>query len=433
MSESSSFAVTGGVPVREEPQDAGIPLQQADAAPSPWRWVIAFVMLATVVTGFFDRISIAVLFTDPGFNSVLGTGFKPATLGLLMTAFLLAYAMSAIFLSFLGDMLGPRKALGYAAGLWGIMMVLMGGCSSYATMVVYRIILGLSEGPQFSLISKAVQRWFPPREQGRANAIWMVGSPLGSAIGFPLTIWLVATYGWRASFYVLGVLSFAIVMPLILSAVRDQPAVPSHATGAIAAARTPFRFADVGKVLADKRVWLLSAYGTGLLTYLWGLNGWLPTYLQRERHFDLHQMGFYSSLPFILMFAAEIASGYISDRTGRRALLSVIGLFTAGVLLFAGTLVHDPHAAAIIIALSAGAWGFGLPAQYALAMKVLPTEVTATGIGVINGIGNLVGACAPALIGWIVALTGNFQTGLLVVVVASILGSIALLPMVRSY
>jgi cyanate permease len=163
------------------------------------------------------------------------------------------------------------------------------------------------------------------------------------------------------------------------------------------------------------------------------LNGWLPTYLERERHFNLHQMGFYSSLPFILMFIAEMASGYIADRTGHQAFLCVIGLFTAGILLFAGTLVSDPHAAAIIIALSAAAWGFGLPAHYALAMRILPAPVTSTGIGVINGIGNLVGACAPALIGWIVALTGNFQTGLLVVVVASILGSIVLLPMVREY
>jgi sugar phosphate permease len=221
-------------------------------------------------------------------------------------------------------------------------------------------------------------------------------------------------------------------MPLVFAVVRDRPAMPVEMPETVATSHAPPRLADVRILLADYRVWLLSAYGAGLLTYLWGLNGWLPTYLERERHFNLHQMGFYSSLPFVLMFISEMASGYIADRTGRRALLSVIGLFTAGILLYAGTLVHDPHIAAVVIALSAGAWGLGLPAQYALAMKVLPTSVTSTGIGVINGIGNLVGACAPALIGWIVARTGNFQTGLLVVVIASVLGSIALLPMLGS-
>ncbi|MEJ0093194.1 MAG: MFS transporter [Methylocella sp.] len=413
--------------------DSGGPLQpKRDAARSPWRWVIAVVMLATVVTGFFDRISIAVLFTDSGFNAALGTAFRPEALGLLMTAFLLAYAISALLLSFVGDVLGPRRALGYAAALWGMMMALMGSTSSYAAMLAYRIVLGLSEGPQFSLISKTVQRWFPPHERARANAIWMIGSPLGSAIGFPLTIWLVASFGWRASFYVLGLLSFAIVMPLVFAVVRDQPPATAERVAA-ATAPSSLRLVDVRVVLADRRVWLLSAYGAGLLTYLWGLNSWLPTYLERERHFNLHQMGIYSSLPFILMFIAEMSSGYISDRTGRCALLSVVGLLAAGLLLFAGTRVQDPHLAAIVIACSAGAWGFGLPTHYALAMRVLPASATSTGIGVINGIGNLVGAFAPALIGWVVATTGTFQTGLLVVVVASVLGSLTLLPLVRSY
>ena len=70
-------------------------------------------------------------------------------------------------------------------------------------------------------------------------------------------------------------------------------------------------------------------------------------------------------------------------------------------------------------------------AYYPLSTNVDPTGTTATGIGIINGIGNLVGACAPASIGFIVAGTGSYKAGLLVIVVASVLGSLALLPMVR--
>jgi sugar phosphate permease len=409
-------------------------LERPDSVPrSPTRWIVGAVMLVTVIAGFFDRISIAVLFTDPGFNAAMGTGFRPAVLGLLMTSFLLAYAFSAILLSFVGDLLGPRRALGFAAGLWGVLMVLMGSCGSYAAMVVYRALLGVSEGPQFSLIAKTVRRWFPGHERARANAMWMVGSPIGSAIGFPLTIWLVASFGWRASFYVLGMLSLVFVMPLVLAVVRDQPPDAAEAPSEVVADRAPLRWADVRLVLGDTRVWMLSAYGTGLLTYLWGLNGWLPTYLLRERHFDLHHMGFYSSLPFILMLITELTSAYLSDLLQKRALFSVVGLLGAGLLLLAGTRVDDPRAAAILIALSAGSLGFGIPTQYALALKVLPAAATATGIGVINGIGNLVGACAPALIGAIVAWSGTYQTGLLVIVVACILGALALSPMARRY
>ncbi len=398
---------------------------------SPLRWGIAAVLFVSVVSGFFDRISVAVLFTDPGFNAAMGTNFHPAVLGMLMTAFLLAYAASALLLSVGGDLFGPRRTLGCASGVWGLLMFAMGACSSFAGMIFYRVLLGLAEGPQFSLISKTVQRWFPKNEQTRANAVWMMGSPVGSAVGFPLTLWLVANYGWRASFYVLGAFNFFVVMPLVLGIVRDKPPVAGNAFSQPVGPSDRLQVADIRSLLSDKKVWMLTGFGAGLLTYLWGLNSWLPTYLQRVRHFDLHHMGIYSALPFVLMFFAEIIAGYVADRTGKYALLACGGLLTAGALAFIGTHVADPQAAAVIIAFGAAAWGVATPTQYGLALRVLPAGTTATGIGIINGVGNLVGACAPAVIGFIVAGTGSYRSGLLVIVVASALGSLALLPMLK--
>src|ERR1700760_2212916 len=79
--------------------------------PAAGRWLIALVLLAALISAFFDRISIAVLFTNEAFYSAMGTGFDPAKLGLLMTAFLIPYALSSLLLSFTGDLFGPRRAL----------------------------------------------------------------------------------------------------------------------------------------------------------------------------------------------------------------------------------------------------------------------------------------------------------------------------------
>jgi sugar phosphate permease len=262
----------------------------------------------------------------------------------------------------------------------------------------------------------------------------MVGSPIGSAIGFPLTIWLSSTYGWRASFYMLGALSLLVVMPAILGIVKDHP--PTARAGEPAAAQAGAAVKpkpEFGLVFRNYRFWLVTAYGCGLLMYLWGLNSWLPSYLERSRHFNLRQMGIFSSLPFICMFVGELSAGIISDRTGRRALLCFIGLFGAGVLMYIGTIIADPHLAAVVIALSAGCWGLGLPTQYALAMDIIPASTLAAGIGALNGISNLVGACAPVLIGWIIGRTGNFNTGLMVIVLAAMLGACLILPLVRRH
>src|SRR5215472_11583187 len=90
------------------------------------RWLVALVLLAALISAFFDRISIAVLFTNEAFHSAMGTGFDPVKLGLLMTAFLIPYALSAFLLSFTGDLFGPRRALCIAAAVWGGLMLSMG-------------------------------------------------------------------------------------------------------------------------------------------------------------------------------------------------------------------------------------------------------------------------------------------------------------------
>jgi sugar phosphate permease len=72
------------------------------------RWLIAGVLFLAVISAFFDRISVAILFTDPSFQNAMGHGFNPARLGLLMTVFVFAYGVSGVLLSFTGDVFGPN-------------------------------------------------------------------------------------------------------------------------------------------------------------------------------------------------------------------------------------------------------------------------------------------------------------------------------------
>jgi sugar phosphate permease len=396
------------------------------------RWLVAGVLLLVVIAGFFDRISIAVLFTNKDFNAAMGTGFSPPLLGLLMTSFLFAYGASGTLLSFVGDIYGPRRSLAVGAGLWGLFMALIGGTSSYGLMLFYRVLLGIAEGPQFSLVNKTIKRWFPKNEQGRANSVWMVGSPLGSAIGFPLTIALVAAFGWRASFYTLAALNFVIILPMILAFIRDWPP-----QGEVQARREEVTgqkmTGDIGLFLKDWRFWMVLLFNSACLIYLWGLNAWLPTYLQTVRHFDLKALGFFASLPFVLMFFGEIIGGYVSDRIGHRAIVCFIGLFGAGALIYVVSLMADPYAAAIVMALSAGFWGAALPPLFALAVQIIPPSVTSSGVGVYNGVGNLIGAASPLAMGWIIGAVGNFNAGLMVLVLAGVIGSCAMLPLIRKY
>ena len=394
------------------------------------RWFMAAILLVAILSAFFDRISIAVLFTNTAFQTDMGIGFNPAKLGLLMTVFVFAYGASGVLLSFVGDLYGPRRCLAIGAAVWGLAMAAMGATSGFAIMLALRIALGVAEGPQYSLTNALVKRWFMPREQARASSIWMVGSPLGSAIGFPLTIFIVAHFGWRASFYTLAALNVFLVVPLLLFALRDEPDRPLPSASAADTTALPFS-AQVSLFIKDPRFWLLTIFGSAALVYLWGLNSWLPTYLAQVRHFDMREVGSYSFLSFFAMFVGMIGSAALSDRLGKRAIISFASLFLAGASMYLMSIIDDPVTAACTLAVSAFFWGCAMPPILASLLQILPRGAMSTGVGVYNGIGNLVGAFSPWLMGLLIQEFGGFNAGLWVLIGAAVLGSFAILPLAR--
>ena len=420
-----------GLDMSLPPSKAGV-----EAPASRRRWIIAFILFLAVLSAFFDRISVAVLFTNTDFQNAMGTGFNPTLLGLLMTSFVFAYGCSGLLLSFVGDLYGLRRSLAIGTAFWGVFMALMAGAGSFTTMLSLRILLGIAEGPQFAITNSVVKRWFPRREQARANSIWMIGSPLGSAIGFPLMIYLETTFGWRSAFMFLAVLNGLIILPLVLMFLRDHPPGASPLTAAPttpAETARPSYLSQVGLYCRDWRFWILVVFNSAALIYLWGLNSWLPSYLIKVRGFDPRQTSLYSFLPFFMMFLGEVGAAALSDRIGRRAIICLGGLFSAGVAMYAVSVVSDAQTAALLIAVSAFFWGSALPPLFALSLQILPARAVASGGGVFNGIGNIVGALSPVAIGALIAHTGSFDAGLMVLVGATILGSATMIPLVRRY
>ncbi len=397
------------------------------------RWLVAFTLLCLVLVGYLDRISIAILFTNVDFQRDMGTGFNPALFGMLMTAFFIPYGLSAIVLSFTGDRFGPRRMLIGASIIWGFLMFMMGGATSYMSLLLSRIALGAAEGPQFSWILRLISRWFSRAEYGRANMIWLAGSPLGSAVGFPVIIWLVAQFGWRNAFFVIGGLSTAIILPMLFLFASDGPAKVSAAEEKAGAIGVGALWRDSRLFLRNWDFWLLVAFDCGELFYLWGLNSWLPTYLQSVRHFSIQNLGFYTSLPFILLFIGVISSGVISDRLERKAPLLFVGLSAAAILLFVGTRASDASTAAMLIAASAGFFGLTIPTTYTVAQHIIPQGVISSGIGVLNGVANTFGALAPLLMGLVISATKTVEAGLLLLVCGTLICSAAILPIVRRY
>ncbi len=396
-------------------------------------WTPAFVLMICVVLAFFDKISIAVLFTDPHFQGAMGIAQDKAKLGWLMTSFLLAYGFSSMFLSFLGDIFNPKKLLLWSVLSWGALMLCMGFAKDYSTMLFLRVLLGIAEGPLFALAYAIVKQTYSDRQQARASTLFLLGTPIGASLGFPITAAVLAKYDWHTTFFVMAAMTIIAVLSILiglrnleLKKVRDMQNVSTS---------TNFKshIQNTKSLLRNGAFWLVCVFNIALMTYLWGLNSWVPSYLIQDKGFNLKEFGTYSSLPFMAMLLGEIAGAFISDKLGRRAIQVFLGLLFAGVFMYAMVVLTDPMWIIAAMSISAMSWGFGASAIFALLARVTTADVGATAGGIFNGMANFSSAAAPVLIGYIVMQTHSFNLGITLLAAVAVFGSFFLLPLLRRH
>lgn len=396
-------------------------------------WTPAIILMICVVLAFFDKISIAVLFSDATFQQAMGIAQDKEKLGWLMTSFLLAYGFSSMFLSFLGDIFSPKKMLFWSVASWGLLMILMGFSKDYQILLILRVLLGLAEGPLFALAYTIVKQTYTDRQQARASTMFLLGTPIGAFLGFPITAFVLAHYDWHSTFFVMGAMTF-VVLVLIVYGLRDlalKRTVDLEGIGTRVNFKTHLN--NTKALFKNSAFWLLCIFNIALMTYLWGLNSWVPSYLIQDKGFNLKEFGVYSSLPFIAMLVGEVVGAVLSDKIGKRAIQVSSGLLIAGIFMYVMVIATNPIFVIAAMSMSALAWGFGVSAIFALLAGVTTADVGATAGGIFNGLGNFASAAAPVVIGAIVMQTGSFNLGITFLAAFAVLGSFFLLPLLKRY
>lgn len=396
-------------------------------------WIPAVILMICVILAFFDKISIAVLFSDSTFQNAMGIAQDKAKLGWLMTSFLLAYGFSSMFLSFLGDIFCPKKMLFWSVASWGVLMFAMGFANDYSTMITLRILLGLAEGPLFALAYTIVKQTYTDRQQARASTMFLLGTPIGAFLGFPITAFVLAHYDWHSTFFVMGSITFLVLALIVFGLRHLQLKRTVDIEGTDKRVNFKVHLSNTKSLLTNSAFWLLCIFNIALMTYLWGLNSWVPSYLIQDKGFNLKEFGIYSSLPFIAMLIGEIVGAVLSDKLGKRAIQVSGGLFVAGVFMYLMVIATNPVMVILAMSLSAMAWGFGVAAVFALLARITTADVGATAGGIFNGLGNFASAAAPVMIGAIVMQTGSFNLGITFLAAFAVIGSFFLIPLLKRY
>lgn len=372
-----------------------------------FRWYGVVTLFVIVAISYVDRINIAVLITDRVFLNHIGIAAGDrVSQGFLATAFMLGYGVSAFVLTpFCSALMGVRKSLVLGLLLWGVVTWASPMLNSYGLLVASRLLLGVSEGPLFSLASSYIKAHFQSHENGKPNAIVNMGTGIGLAVGYPLVGYLLSRFQWDSSFHVLGVLNIVVGIPLVLAFVRmpaDQkaPAKPSSLREALT------RVVEIGKgALHTRHLFLITLLTCAALAYLWGSSNWLPTYLHEARGFSMREMGWIASLPQYALVLAVLVSGVLIDKIKREHVPFIFMGASLGVAVSVLMAIYadNPYVSAFYLVTANFCWGLQSPAIPSTVQYCSRPEHTASAFGVTNGVGSLVAGFMPVLMGGVIS------------------------------
>jgi sugar phosphate permease len=408
------------------------------------RLTLVAILLLTLLVAYLDRVNVSVLAADAAFLRAIGILGQPVRIGLLMTCFLVAYGVANVVLSPLGDVLGPRRAMCLSVLLWGAALVQGGLSRSFASMISSRIALGLGEGLQWPMQSKYVKSWFPPRDRGKANAVWLVGLMAGPAFAMPFFTWVVKALGWSASFFLLATMGLA-PLALLFFFTADSPAahrsigreerelieagLREEAEAEAALGPRPGTLAAIASFAKSWRFWLLTLFYSCFASVWWGMMAWLPSYLKEARGFSWSAMGGWASLPYLLGAGNVLLCGWLTDRFARRAPFAALSMLGAAAGLFFGAHAEDNRTAAVVISLGIASIAIGLPASWTLLQQIVPARAVGSGAGAMNGVANGLSALAPVVIGGLIAATKSYMAGLMFLVALTLVGLAAMIAL----
>jgi ACS family D-galactonate transporter-like MFS transporter len=381
-------------------------------------WGILALMVVSVAINYIDRGSLstaAPLLADD-------LKIRPAQLGWLLSSFFWTYALGQISSGWLVDRYDVKwvMAIGFLA--WSLATAATGLARSFGALLIFRLLLGVGESVAYPCYSKIISAHFPETQRGLANGSIDAGTKLGPALGILAGGTLMARYGWRPVFIVLGLGSLLWLPAWCKWVPRGRDAWQAgdgdgHGFAEIVCQR-PFWATFIGHFSGN---------------YFWYfLLTWLPYYLVRERGFSMNKMSGVSAVTYCATGLATIAAGRLADRaiaagatpTRVRKTCATLGLAFATVVVAVAFVPNSAGAMAILI-VSCMSYGVFASSHFAISQTIAGPATAGKWTGMQNCIANMAGIAAPAITGVVVAKTGRFAWAFVVSAAVVLTGAAA--------
>lgn len=416
-----------------------------DARPiSGYQWLVLALCFIIIM---FDGYDAAVMgFIAPAL--IEDWGISRAQMGPILGAAMFGVALGALIAGPWSDRLGRKRVLLVSVAGFALFSLLCAFARTPFEMAVLRFLAGLGLGAVMPNCVTLVSEYMPARRRGLTIALMYSGFNIGSGAGGFIAAGLLPDWGWKS------VLLFGGLVPLLLLPVlmvmlpesamymvvrrvsREKIAAVLRRAGGHFAPETTF---VLNTPVIRKQAPVLQLFSKGYargtlvlwLTYFMGLfviyllNGWLPT-IMRTSGFSLERAAMISGLFQLGGPLGGLLVGYLMDRFAAKYIIGLFYLVGAACLLSQGLGDFGPTALAVLVFFSGfcingaqnGLQGFS-PAFY-------PTEMRATGVSWMHGIGRSGAILSSSLGGVLLVAFPGAASIFIILAIPALLAAIAI-------
>ncbi len=388
--------------------------------------IVSMLFLGWLIGGF-DRMVM-------NFSAVPITkefGLTATQTGMLISSFLLSFLIMQIPGGWFADKFGPRKVLLSLVFVWSIFTIFTGIAWGFVALLVIRFGFGIGEGPFSSACIKMINMEYPRKFQGKALSLVLVSSGIVSVTAPLFAAKVIAAVGWRPLFLGLGVFGAVIAylwFKFLPKSTTDKAGGENApTTNAVAKEKITY-----GQMLKVPMVWSLLIANLGTYSLMWGINGWMPSYLVKVGGLNLVSAGWAMSIPGIASLLAFLFAGTIVDHLKpQQSKLAAIcaALISAALfyLMYTGLTVYQSIACITVINFFFGFLAIYIPV---VMMKNLPTEIMGSANGFVMFGGQIGSFVTPIIMGMLVdAFKGNFSMAFWYLMAVSIVMMVALVTL----
>src|SRR6185295_3299755 len=341
-----------------------------------------------------------------------------ATSSLLGSLFFLGYFFFQIPGAHYAAKKSAKKLIFWSLILWGGLAMATGIISNITLLIIIRFMLGVVESAVMPAMLILLSRWFTKAERSRANTFLILGNPVTILWMSILSGYLVNSVGWRWMFIWEG-------LPAIIWAffwwflVNDRPKNANWLTqnekDALEAAlqkeqqgikpvknyAAAFKSKVVILLCLQYALWSIGVYGFVI---------WLPSIIKAAPQMSIIKTGWLSSLPYAFAVIGMLTASYFSDKTLNRKAYIWPFLLVAAMAFYGSYLIGTNNfwLSFVLLVIAGTAMYAPYGPFFAILTEILPANVTAGAIALINSFGALGSFAGAYLVGVLNGTTGGF-------------------------